>query len=76
VCDASNFLAGSFCYELTLNAVYAGRLNYGNGRDRYYTDTDEDLDVVNRVLYSHRTISEPKHKKAVDTINRYSVNLE
>jgi len=74
VCDASNFLAGSFCYELTLNAVYAGRLNYGNGRDRYYRETEQDLDVVNRVLYGHRTISEPELKKVVRISNRSKIN--
>jgi hypothetical protein len=61
---------------LTLNGHYSARFNYGNGRDRYYKDTDQyHPDVVNKVLFGHRTIIEPEFKKKVVTPdNRTSVN--
>ena len=75
VCIQSNTIPGSFCYELTLNGDYSARLNYGSGRDRYYKDTEQYPDVVNKVLYGHRTIIEPEFKKKVVTPdNRTSVN--
>ena len=69
-------MPGSFCYELTLNGHYSARFNYGNGRDRYYIDPDQyHPDVVNKVLYGHRTITESELKKIVVTPDkRTSVN--
>ena len=63
MCNQSDVVTAGFCYELTLNGVYAARFNYGNGRDRYYLETEQDPDVVNRVLYGHRTISKPMLEK-------------